>query len=66
MAKKKYAEADELLRKSAETFTAQTGVSGPHTQAAIKARIELYQNPGRTAEARAQEALLAQAAKPGP
>ena len=66
VAKKKYAEADELLRKSAEVFTKETGPSGPNTQLAIKARIELYQKLGRTAEARAQEALLAQAAKPGP
>jgi hypothetical protein len=35
-------------------------MSNPNTQQAIKARIELYQKLERTAEARAQEALLAE------
>jgi tetratricopeptide (TPR) repeat protein len=57
--KQRYAEADGLLRQAAESLTAAgTGAAAFRTNA-IKARVELYQAWGKTAEARAQEELLA-------
>jgi eukaryotic-like serine/threonine-protein kinase len=58
-AKKKYAEADELLRSAAESMIAARGKSDSFTRSAITARVELYRAWGKPAEARAQEALLA-------
>ena len=60
-ARKKYAEADELLGQSAEVL-ARMSPSGPNTQAVIKTRIELYLARGKPAQAKAQEALLTKAA----
>jgi eukaryotic-like serine/threonine-protein kinase len=63
-ARKKYAEADELLRQAAEAFV-KSDPSSPTAQAAIQARIDLYKAWGKSAEAKAQETLLASAsAKP--
>ncbi len=60
-ARKKYAEADELLRQAAEVF-ARTGPSAKNAQDAIKARMDLYRAWGKPAQAKAQEALLAESA----
>jgi serine/threonine-protein kinase len=57
--KKKYAEADGLLRSAAESIIAARGTSDSFTRSAITARVELYRAWGKPAEARAQEALLA-------
>jgi serine/threonine protein kinase/Tfp pilus assembly protein PilF len=62
LARKKYAEADGFLRPATEVLLAKAGPSNPNTQAAIQARIELYRAWGKPAEAKAQEALLAEAA----
>jgi serine/threonine protein kinase len=62
-ARKKFAEADELLRQAAESFTASAGASDPNTQNVVKARIELYRAWGKTAELSAQESLLARTAE---
>lgn len=59
-ARKEYREADELLRLAAESYRKNKGISDAHTQKAIRARIDLYRSWGRTEEARAQEALLAE------
>ena len=61
LARKKYAEADGLLRQAAEVLMKETGPSGQNTQLAIQTRVELYKAWGKPAEAKAQEALLAQA-----
>ncbi len=60
-ARKKYPEADELLRQAAEVF-ARSGPSTRNAQDAIKARVDLYRAWGKPAEAKAQEALLAEGA----
>jgi len=59
--KKRYPEADELLRQAADSLTAAGEGAATFRKNAIKARIDLYQAWGKTAEARAQEALLADA-----
>jgi serine/threonine protein kinase len=60
-ARKKFAEADELLRHAAETFTAIGGASDPNTQNVVQARVDLYRAWGKPAELAAQEALLSPA-----
>ena len=63
-AEKRYPEADNELRIAAENLAAGNA-DEMHRQRAIKARIALYDAWGKKAEARAQEALLADgAAKP--
>jgi len=57
-AKKRYAEADELLRQAAENLTAAGDGAATSRTNAIKARVALYEAWGKKAEARAQEALL--------
>ncbi len=57
--KKRYAEADELLRQATENLTAAGEGADTYRRNAIKARVELYDAWGKKAEARAQEALLA-------
>jgi serine/threonine protein kinase len=59
-AKKRYPEADEPLRQAAENLTAAGAGTATFTRNAIKARVDLYQAWGKKAEARAQEALLAE------
>ena len=58
-AKKRYPEADELLRQAADNFTAAGDAAATFRLNAIKARVELYKAWGKPAEARSQEALLA-------
>jgi tetratricopeptide (TPR) repeat protein len=57
-ARKKFAEADELLREAARSFTASAGPSDPNTQNVVKARIELYRAWGKPTDLSAQQALL--------
>jgi serine/threonine protein kinase len=59
-AKKRYSDADALLRVAAESLAASRGISDPVARDAIKAREELYRSWGKTAEAQAQQALLDQ------
>jgi serine/threonine protein kinase/Tfp pilus assembly protein PilF len=56
--KKRYAEADALLRQAAENLATAGAGADRFRRNAIKARIELYQAWGKPAQARAQEALL--------
>ena len=60
-AKKHYAEADVVLRQAVDNLTAAGAESFRKT--AIKARVDLYEKWGKPAEAQAQAALLANAAK---
>jgi serine/threonine protein kinase len=57
-AKKRYADADELLRQAADNFAAAGNAAATFRANVIKSRIELYKAWGKPAEARAQEALL--------
>jgi serine/threonine protein kinase/uncharacterized protein HemY len=59
-AKKRFPEADALLRAAAESLIKEQGVSGVFAKRAITARAELYKAWGKPAEASAQQALLAQ------
>ncbi|HEY3123958.1 MAG TPA: hypothetical protein VGK70_07810 [Thermoanaerobaculia bacterium] len=54
-----YAEADEPLRQAAENLTAADAGAATFHQNAIEARVALYDAWEKKAEARAQEALLA-------
>jgi serine/threonine protein kinase len=56
--KRRYTEADELLRQAAENLAAAGPGADTFRRNAIKARIALYEAWGKPAEARAQEALL--------
>jgi serine/threonine protein kinase len=58
-AKKRYAEADPLLRFAAETLTPERGAPEQFRRNAIKARADLYEAWGKKAEAAEQQALLA-------
>jgi len=58
-AEKRYAEADALLRQASDNFAAGGAAAATFRVNAIKARVELYQAWGKTAEAQAQQALLA-------
>ena len=58
-AKKRYAEADGLLRQAADSLAAAGPGTDEQRKKAIKARIELYEKWGKPAEAQAQQALLA-------
>ena len=60
-AEKRYPEADAELRAAAANLAA-AGADNTFRQNAIKARIALYDAWGKKAEARAQEALLAESA----
>ncbi|HEY6929035.1 MAG TPA: serine/threonine-protein kinase [Thermoanaerobaculia bacterium] len=57
-AKKRYADADQLLRQATDNLTAAGAAAAMFRTNAIKARVALYQAWGKPAEARAQEALL--------
>jgi tetratricopeptide (TPR) repeat protein len=57
-AQKRYPQADELLRKAAESLAAAGPGAASYAQNAIKARVALYQAWGKPAEAAAQQALL--------
>jgi eukaryotic-like serine/threonine-protein kinase len=57
--KKRYAEADGLLRQAADNLTAAGAGAATFRTNAIKARVELYEAWGKKAEAQAQQALLA-------
>jgi tetratricopeptide (TPR) repeat protein len=61
--KRRYAEADALLRQAAENLTAAGAGADRFRRNAIKARIELYQAWGKPAQARELETLLADAEK---
>jgi serine/threonine protein kinase/lipopolysaccharide biosynthesis regulator YciM len=56
---KRYAEADGLLRQAADSLTAAGAGATAYRTNAIKARVELYTAWGKTADAQAQQALLA-------
>ena len=59
-AKKRYAEADGLLRQAADSLAAAGPGADEQRKRAIKARVALYEKWGKPAEAQAQEALLAE------
>ena len=61
--KKRYAEADGLLRQAAENFRAVGEAGATFEVNAIKARAALYEAWGKPQEAREQQALLEQATK---
>jgi eukaryotic-like serine/threonine-protein kinase len=61
-AKKRYAEADGMLRQAVDSLTAAGAAADAQRKNAIKARIELYQAWGKKAEAAEQAALLADGA----
>jgi len=65
-AKKRYAEADDLLRQAADSLAAAGPGTDEQRKKAIKARIELYEKWGKPAEAQAQQALLAVGANTAP
>jgi non-specific serine/threonine protein kinase/serine/threonine-protein kinase len=58
-AKRRYSDADPLLRQAFDNLTAAGAAAATFRTNAIKARLALYQAWGKPAEARAQEALLA-------
>ncbi len=58
-AKKRYPEADALMRAAAESLIKERGAADTFAKRAITARAELYRAWGKPAEAKAQEALLA-------
>jgi len=58
-AKKRYPEADALLRQAAENLTAAGDGAADFRTNAIKARVALYDAWGKKAESQAQQALLA-------
>ena len=57
-AKKRYPEADELLRQAAENLKAAGPGAATYARNAIKARVALYEAWGKKAEAAEQQALL--------
>ena len=57
-AKKRYPEADRLLRAAAENLATAGEGAATYRQNVIKARVALYDAWGKKAEARAMEALL--------
>jgi hypothetical protein len=59
-AKKRYPQADELLRLAATNLTAAGAAATAFTRNVIKARVDLYTAWGKPAEASAQKALLAE------
>jgi len=61
-AKKRYPEADALLRKAADSLAAAGAGAASYAQNTVKARIALYDAWGKKAEAQTQQALLADAA----
>ena len=58
--KKRYADADDLLRRAADSLTAAGAGADAYRRNAVKARVELYDAWGRKSEAAAQQALLAE------
>ena len=61
-AKKRYPEADAMLRDAAEILIKAQGASGVFAKRAITARADLYRAWGKPELAKAQEALLADGA----
>ncbi|MGE5278725.1 MAG: serine/threonine-protein kinase [Acidobacteriota bacterium] len=59
-AKRRYAEAEPMLRDAGESLIKARGTSDTYAKRAITARAELYKAWGKSAEAKAQEALLAE------
>jgi eukaryotic-like serine/threonine-protein kinase len=59
-AKKRYPEADTLVGAAEESLIKERGAADTFAKRAITARVELYKAWGKPAEAKAQEALLAE------
>jgi tetratricopeptide (TPR) repeat protein len=61
VAKKRYAEADEFFRQAADVYFAKSDITNPNARSTVQSRIDLYKAWGKPAEAKAQEAFLADA-----